>query len=210
MNYSKVNTIVGLLAASVFTQAGVAQTSGSQSSGSQAAGSQASGSQTSGSQTGGSQTGGSSMAVSAADKKFAMMVAQTDIAELQVSNMALQKSNNDDVKKLAQKLIDDHTKTTDSMKEIASKKGLTLPTETDAKHKALAAKLEGESGDQFDRDYIAANSMDHHKVVQAFQKEANSGKDPDIKGFASQYLPAIQEHTQMIDSSKGKMGGGSK
>lgn len=179
MNCLKASTRIGLVAVGVFTQIAMAQTNASS---------------------------GSSMAVPAADKNFAMMVAQTDIAELKVSNMALQKSNNDEVKKLAQKLIDDHTKTTDSMKEIASKKGLTLPTEPDAKHKALATKLEGESGDQFDKDYLAANSMDHHKVVQAFQKEANNGKDPDIKSFASQYLPAIQEHTKMIDDSKGKMG----
>ncbi len=139
------------------------------------------------------------------DKKFAMTVAQTDMAELQVSNMALQKSNNDDVKKLAQKLIDDHTKTTDAMKEIASQKGMTLPTDTDPKHKALAAKLQNESGDQFDKDYIAANSTDHHKVVAMFQKESASGTDPDIKGFATKFLPAIQEHTQMIDDAKSKM-----
>ena len=180
MNSLKASTVAGLIAAGVFSQAAAAQTGGSS---------------------------GSGASVPAADKRFAMMVAQTDIAELQVSNMALQKSNSDEVKKLAQKLIDDHTKTTDSMKEIASKKGMTLPTETDAKHKALAAKLQNESGAQFDKDYVTANSMDHHKVVAAFEKEANTGQDPDIKGFASQYLPAIQEHTKMIDQDKSQMSG---
>ncbi len=136
------------------------------------------------------------------DQKFAMMVAQTDLAELQVSNMALQKSNSDQVKKVAQKLIDDHTKTTDSLKQIASTKGMTLPTETDPKHKALATKLQAESGDQFDKDYLSANVSDHHKVVMAFQKESQNGKDPDIKAFASQYLPAIQEHTQMLEQAQ--------
>ena len=136
------------------------------------------------------------------DRKFAMMVAQTDIAEIQVGNMALQKSSSDQVKKIAQQLVDDHTKTSDAMKQIASTKGMTLPTETDPKHKALAAKLGGESGDPFDKDFLAANSTDHHKVVAAFQKEANSGADPDIKGFATQFLPAIQAHTQMIDQAK--------
>jgi putative membrane protein len=222
MNCSKVSTVIALAAASVFAQAATAQTGGaSGAAGSQTGGSQASGAQTNGSQTGasggsqtggasgaaGSQTGGASGAVPGADRKFAMMVAQTDLAEIQIGNLALQKSNSDDVKKLAQKLIDDHTKTSDSMKEIAGKKGLTLPTSPDAKHQALATKLQGESGDQFDKDFITANSADHHKVVKAFQKEADSGKDPDIKGFASQFLPSIQEHTTMIDGAKGKTGG---
>jgi putative membrane protein len=234
MNRSRICTVIALAAASVLTTAAFAQASGAGGgAGSQtgaaaggAAGSQAGGATgATGSQTGGatgSQTGaaaggaagsqaggasGSSTSVPGADKKFAMTVAQTDLAEIQVSNLALQKSNNDDVKKLAQKLIDDHTKTSDAMKQIASQKGLTLPTEPDAKHKALATKLEGESGAQFDKDFISANSADHHKVVKEFQKEANSGKDPEIKGFASQFLPAIQEHTTMIDDLKGKAGG---
>jgi putative membrane protein len=113
----------------------------------------------------------------------------------------LQKSTNDEVKKIAQKLVDDHTKTSAALKQIASSKGLTLPTEPDAKHKALATKLEGESGEQFDRDFLSANSSDHHKVVSAFQKESQSGSDPEIKAFATQFLPAIQEHSQTIDQA---------
>ena len=146
-----------------------------------------------------------------ADKKFATMVAQTDLAEIQVGNMALQKSNDPQVKQIAQKLVDDHTKTSTAMKEIAAKKGMTVPTETDSKHKALATKLQGESGKDFDKDFLAANSKDHHKVVAAFQKESTDGKDPDIKQFATQFLPAIQEHTTMIDQvSKGQGAGGTQ
>jgi putative membrane protein len=147
-----------------------------------------------------SDTGRSSN-VKGADRKFAMMVAQTDLAEIQLGNLALQKSTNDEVKKIAQKLVDDHTKTSAALKQIASSKGLTLPTEPDAKHKALATKLEGESGEQFDKDFLSANSSDHHKVVSSFQKESQSGSDPEIKAFAIQFLPAIQEHSQTIDQA---------
>ncbi len=152
-------------------------------------------------------TGAQGTAPKGADLKFATMVAQTDLAEIQVGNLALQKGGSDQVKKIGQKLVDDHTKTSDAMKQIASSKGMTLPTEPDAKHKALATKLEGESGDQFDKDFLAANSADHHKVVAAFQKESTNGTDPEIKSFATQFLPAIQEHTQIIDQAKGTSGG---
>lgn len=153
-----------------------------------------------------SMSKGTSAGLSAADRKFAMMVAQTDLAEIQVGNLALQKSNNAQVKQIAQKLVDDHTKTSTAMKDIASKNGLTLPTETDAKHKALAAKLENESGKDFDKDFLAANSSDHHKVIQAFEKESTSGQSTDLKQFATQFLPAIKEHSTMIDQAKGQGG----
>lgn len=155
-----------------------------------------------------SQTGqAAASGVPGADKKFAMMVAQTDLAEIELGNMALQKSSDSQLKQIAQKLVDDHTKTSTAMKEVAAKKGLTVPTETDAKHKALATKLQSESGKDFDKDFLEANSKEHHKVVQAFQKESTDGKDPDIKQFAAQFLPAIQEHTTMIDQAKGQSGG---
>lgn len=135
------------------------------------------------------------------DRAFAIMAAETDMAELQISKMALEKSESDQVKKIAQKLIDDHTKTSDAMKEIAAKKNLPLPQKVDSKHAMLAAKLEKESGATFDRDYLKANSADHHRVVAAFEKEVKSGQDSDIKSFAKEYLPAIQEHTKMIDGA---------
>lgn len=187
------------------------------SSAGQAAGAAGQATTTAGQEAGsaaGQATGAAGQAAGAsipgADKKFATMVAQTDLAEIQVGNMALQKSNDPQVKQIAQKLVDDHTKTSTAMKEIAAKKGMTVPTETDAKHKALATKLQGESGKDFDKDFLAANSKDHHKVVSAFQKESTDGKDPDIKQFATQFLPAIQEHTTMIDQAKGQGSSGTK
>jgi len=160
-------------------------------------------------QTQSADQGAAAAAVPGPDKKFAMMVAQTDLAEIELGNMALQKSNDPQVKQLAQKLVDDHTKTSTAMKEIAAKKGLTVPTETDAKHKALATKLQGQSGKDFDKDFLNANMKDHHKVVQAFEKESTDGKDPEIKQFATQFLPAIKEHTTMIEQAKGQPGAGS-
>src|SRR5436305_10864321 len=145
--------------------------------------------------------------VPGADKKFAMMAAQSDLAEIELGNMALQKSTDPQVKQIAQRLVDDHTKSSTALKDIATKKGLPVPTETDAKHKSQAAKLQNESGKDFDKDFLDVNSKDHKKVVAAFQKEANDGKDPDIKQFATQFLPAIQEHTTMIDQSKGQTSG---
>lgn len=145
-------------------------------------------------------------ALSGADRKFAMMVAQTDLAEIQVGNLALQKSSDPQVKQIAQRLVDDHTKTSDALKQIATSKGLTVPTETDSKHKALETKLQGESGKDFDKDFLSANSSDHHKVIQAFEKESSYGQDSDLKQFAAKFLPVIKEHSTMIDQAKGGSG----
>ena len=139
--------------------------------------------------------------VSGPDRAFAIMAAETDMAEIQISKMAEEKASSDEVKKLAQKLMEDHTKSSDAMKQIASAKGLPLPDKTDSKHEAIATRLEGESGAQFDKDFLSSNSKDHHRVIAAFKKESMSGNDPEIKAFAKEFLPAIQEHSKMIDKA---------
>jgi putative membrane protein len=141
--------------------------------------------------------------LSKADKKFAKAAMQSDWAELQIGNLALQKSTNDQVKKIAKKIVDDHTLTADALRAMAPNKGLTLPTQTDAKHVVMMSKMSGYSPEEFDKAFLEGQSKDHHMVVEMFQKESSNGNDPDLKAFAAKYLPAIQEHTQMIDQAKG-------
>jgi putative membrane protein len=46
--------------------------------------------------------------------------------------------------------------------------------------------------------------QDHKKTVADFQKQAQSGSDPALKSFAKKYLPIIQQHLQMAETSVAK------
>lgn len=133
------------------------------------------------------------------DRAFVLMAIETDMAEIEIGNLALKKSQSDQVRKVAQQIVDDHTKSSDELKEIAGSKKLPLPKKTDAKHQALSERLKRESGQQFDKDFLAANSVDHLRLIAAFKKESNEGKDMEITAFAEKNLPAIEKHSAMID-----------
>ncbi len=143
-----------------------------------------------------------------ADSSFMMMAATGGMNEISLSNQALTKSSNDDVKSFAQKMVVDHTKAGDELKQVAMSKNVTLPNEPDAKHKKAAAKMSSMSGAAFDKDYIKTMVKDHEKTVAMFQKEINSGKDADAKAFAQKTLPTIQEHLEMARGLMSKMMGG--
>jgi len=66
-----------------------------------------------------------------ADEKLVMQLAQANIAEINTAKLAEQKSKNDQVKTLAKKMMEDHTKALDELKQLAQIKGMTLPTEPD-------------------------------------------------------------------------------
>lgn len=142
-----------------------------------------------------------------ADSKFMMMAATGGMNEISLSNQALSKSSSDDVKKLAQMMIDDHTKANDELKSLAATKNVTLPTDADSKHKSAMEKMSSMSGDAFDKAYVKMMVSDHEKAVAMFQKESTNDKDADAKSFATSNLPTLQSHLEMARSTMSKMSG---
>jgi len=141
-----------------------------------------------------------SSSVSAADKKFIKEAADGGMAEVELGQLAAEKASSDDVKKFGQRMVDDHSKANDQLKQIAASKGVDLPKEPSSKHKAAKDRLSKMSGADFDKAYMAHMVNDHTKDVAEFKQEGSSGKDPDVKNFAQQTLPTLQDHLKQAKS----------
>lgn len=131
---------------------------------------------------------------SSSDSAFAMKMAQVGIAEVELGKLATEKAMRDDVKKFGQQMVDDHSKANDELKAVAAKKNITLPSETDAEHKALHDRLSKLSGAAFDQAYTKAMVDGHRKVAGELRKEQKSGTDADLKEWATKTLPTVEAH----------------
>jgi putative membrane protein len=140
------------------------------------------------------EAGGSGSQLDAMDRHFIRKAGEGGLAEVQLGQLATQKAQSDEVKKFGQRMVDDHSKANDQLKQLAQSKGVTLPTDLSAKDQATKARLEKLSGEQFDRAYMKDMVRDHTKDVSEFRKESNQAKDPDVKNFASQTLPTLEDH----------------
>ncbi len=140
----------------------------------------------------------------AADSKFAMEAASGGMTEVALGKMATEKGSSQAVKDFGQKMVDDHTKANDELKTIAAGKNMTLPSAPNAKDQAVIDKMSKLSGAAFDKAYVKDMVADHNKDVAAFTKEADSGSDSDIKGFAGKTLPTLKEHQKMINDIAAK------
>jgi putative membrane protein len=105
------------------------------------------------------------------------MAAQSDQNEIALSKLAEQKTTNPDVKAFAEKMMAEHTQMTASMKPFVDAWGLTPPTGPDADHQKELDKLNGLSGNDFDKAYMKDMVSDHTKALSAFTKEAKDTKD---------------------------------
>jgi putative membrane protein len=139
-------------------------------------------------------SGTASATMSTSDKDFMKKAAEGDLAEVELGSLAEKKANNPDVKKFAERMVTDHTKANDELKEVASSKGMTLPHRLSVKDEAAKQKLSALSGDQFDKAYMSDMLKDHMKDVGDFQRECSTASDPAVKHFAMQTLPTLRDH----------------
>ena len=153
--------------------------------------------------------GSASMALaapSAAD--FAKKATVSGTFEVESSELALDKSDNEQIRDFAQQMIDDHTKAQQKLnataKDIDLDPALT-EEKLDAKHQKIVDALEAkQDGAAFDRAYIKAQRDAHKEAVSLFSGYAKSGKDKDMKAFASETLPTLKMHKKHIDQFAAK------
>jgi putative membrane protein len=148
------------------------------------------------------------------DAQFATKAAQGNMAEVALGKLATEKSQNDDVKKFGQMMVDDHSKAEQDLEGVASKNNWTLPKEVNAQQKAEQQRLEKLSGAAFDRAYVQMMVKDHVKDVAEFKKEAaDTSANPDLKDFVTRTYPTLDNHlthAKALQDSMNKSGASSK
>jgi putative membrane protein len=131
---------------------------------------------------------------STGDTHFAKEAAQGGMAEVKLGQLAQDKGLSDSVKSFGERMVNDHSKAGDKLKDVASQENITLPTDIAAKDQGTYDRLSKLNGAAFDRAYAKNMVKDHEADISAFQKEANDGKVDSLKTFASDTLPTFQDH----------------
>jgi putative membrane protein len=167
---------------------------------------------TSGTETSGttstSSTGSSGGTVSSldpGDKDFMMKAAQGGMAEVMLGQIASSKGTSPDVKNFGNRMVSDHGKANDELKQLAQNKGMALPADVDDESKKMSDKLSTLSGKDFDKAYINGMVDDHEKDVKEFEKASTDAKDPDLKAWVTKTLPTLQDHLKMAKETKAKL-----
>lgn len=135
-----------------------------------------------------------------AERAFVSKALEGGDAEVQLGQLAEQKSQSNDVKQFAQKMVADHEQMADKwFKPVAQQLGVSEPKGPSKKDKKEIAKLQGLSGEEFDREYITMMIKDHQQDLKAFKDEAQAAQDPNVKQIAQQGSDIISQHLQMIE-----------
>jgi putative membrane protein len=131
------------------------------------------------------------------DKKFLATAAQSDVNEIKLSQLAVQKTSNPTVKAFAEKMVTEHKQMSAGMKPFAESWGLTPPADLDDDHKDVYKKLSDLSGADFDKEYISQMVSDHSKALDAFTKEAKDTQDAKFRAAVIEGKTKVAAHKNM-------------
>jgi putative membrane protein len=140
--------------------------------------------------------------LSQGDRRFIEKAARGGMAEVELGQLAEQRAHSPKVKAFGRRMVHDHSGADNTLDQMASSKGVTIPAGLDKASQRQYDRLEKLSGARFDREYMAMMVSEHKKDISAFKKEQRSAKDSDVKNFARTTLPTLEEHLTIAKADR--------
>jgi putative membrane protein len=134
---------------------------------------------------------------------YVAWAADSDMYEIQSSQMALSKAKSDGVKQFAREMIQDHKTTTKTLMAALPKtdpKVAKPPMKPAAPTQAKLDQLRQADGASFDSLYLQQQMQAHQQAWALHKGYATDGSDPALKQVATAAVPIIEKHLQHLKS----------
>ncbi len=137
-------------------------------------------------------------APSAAD--FATKASVGNTFEVDESQLALKQASSTKVKAFARMMIADHTKAEKKLQAAAKTSGANVAMSLDDPHQAMVTALQGKTGADFDKAYVADQVQAHTETAALLTDYKKSGTDAKLKAWTTATLPAVEMHLKKVQA----------
>jgi len=131
------------------------------------------------------------------DVLFMEVMTMSNLTEILTSRLALQKSQNAEVRSFAQTMIDHHTRAQAELNTLAMKKGVRLADKPGADQRLQYNKLSTLSGGAFDTMYKKVQVDGHAMTLNLIKTYRTVGKDAGALAYAAKSEPVVAMHLDM-------------
>jgi putative membrane protein len=135
------------------------------------------------------------------DAWFAVCAADGGMLEVRLGELAKANSASSNVKQFGERMVNDHSKGNQELKQIASGKNISLPDKLSDRSQKNYDDLAKKTGTDFDKAYMKCMVKDHKKDVHMFKMESKKGKDTEISKFASDKVPLLKDHLELAKTT---------
>ena len=139
---------------------------------------------------------------------FVMDTYTCNLFEIQAGQLAAQRAQDDQIKQFARQMVQDHTQANQQLKQAAQSKQIQVQEQLDPVHQAKLQKLQKLPAQEFGRKYINSQVAGHMMSVLEFRYQSENLQDPQLKQWAAQTLPKLEEHLKHATEIATKQAGG--
>ena len=131
---------------------------------------------------------------------YAAKAGAADKWEIDSSKALLAKSNNADLKKFAQMMVDHHTDSTNKVKAAAKQANLTLAEpKLDSMQQEMLDEIKAADASAIDAVYKRHQKTAHQAALALHQAYAANGDTEAFKKIAAGIVPVVQKHIGELD-----------
>lgn len=125
---------------------------------------------------------------------FATAAAQNSYAELMLSGLALQKTDDQAVRHFSEMMLEHHTPAIRNLIQRLEGSDITVPVMPNSEQIEAVERLEGLSGEEFTQAYMQHQLEAHEEAVAVFEQGAESAEAEDLRSYAMLMLPIMRAH----------------
>lgn len=154
-------------------------------------------SSTASSATQGTLGGTAASSLQGQDATFLQRALEMGRLEVTHAQAALDAAERTDTKTAARTLLEDHQRANQQLQQLVSRKGWAMPqpSESAESDQARATSATG----TFDDDRFMSEQIRMHRdAISLYRAQVSSGSDPDLRQFASDQLPHLEHHLEML------------
>jgi putative membrane protein len=158
---------------------------------------------------------GIALAVGAADTKdaqdaseeFVKKASMAGLFEIEAAEVALDRSRNADVRAIAEKMIQDHKRSSDKLRNLLTQEKLRFrfSMTLDEAHAEKVRKLKEVRAEGFDKEYLSMQENAHEDTIDVFETFLSAKEPhPALRTYAEETLPTLKMHHERIDGVEEK------
>jgi putative membrane protein len=140
------------------------------------------------------------MELTPAEKEFLTKVSQSNRAELQIAQMARERSMNPEVKGFAEMLVADHQKALEGVFGLMRKYGMRGPDTFSPEGMLQVSNLSKLSGAEFDNEFASLMVKNHQQSVKLFEEQSRVLRNPDVKDYVDTLIPTLKQHLAIAEN----------
>lgn len=129
--------------------------------------------------------------------EFLLYASMINQMQIRIGEMAKKKAATQKVKNYGNLLLEDHTLSLRTLKQIIDDRDMNIPDTLSQNFNNMIADLQNASGAEFDRKFVNLMIEDHKKAIAKFENaKAHIPEEEPIYKWVDNSLPALHRHEQ--------------